>query len=163
MPHSRTCYLFFIDIQLIYNVVLISVIHTYTYIHTYIHIHSFSYSFPLWLIINLKIILSIIYLFLAVLGLHCCVGFSLAPESAGYSPLCMDFPLWWLLLLWSAGSRCVGFSYGSQALEHGLSSCGTWASMFCRMWDLPQPGIEPVSPALTGIFCTTEVLGKLQS
>ena len=26
-----------------------------------------------------------IYFFLAVLGLHCCVGFSLAVESEGYS------------------------------------------------------------------------------
>ena len=26
------------------------------------------------------------------------------------------------------------------------------------MWDLPGPGIEPVSPALTGGFFTTELL-----
>ena len=28
------------------------------------------------------------------------------------------------------------------------------------MWDLPGPGIEPVSPALAGGFFTTEPLGK---
>ena len=28
------------------------------------------------------------------------------------------------------------------------------------MWDLPYPGIEPVSPALVGRFFTTEPLGK---
>ena len=28
------------------------------------------------------------------------------------------------------------------------------------MWDLPGPGIEPVSPALTGGFSTTEPPGK---
>ena len=31
------------------------------------------------------------------------------------------------------------------------------------MWDLPGPGIELVSPAVTGGFFTTEPLGKLQS
>ena len=83
-------------------------IYIYIYIFTYIFffimvyqriLNIVSYSFPLRLIINLKIILSIIYLFLAVLGLHCYVGFSLVSESAGYSPLYMDFSLWWLLLL----------------------------------------------------------------
>ena len=28
------------------------------------------------------------------------------------------------------------------------------------MWDLPEPGIEPVSPALAGGFLTTEPAGK---
>ena len=30
------------------------------------------------------------------------------------------------------------------------------------MWDLPRPGIEPVSPALAGRVFTTEPLGKPQ-
>ena len=29
------------------------------------------------------------------------------------------------------------------------------------MWDLPEPGAEPVSPVLAGRFPTTEPLGKL--
>ena len=28
------------------------------------------------------------------------------------------------------------------------------------MWDLPRPGLEPVSPALAGIFLTTALPGK---
>ena len=28
------------------------------------------------------------------------------------------------------------------------------------MWDLPGPGLEPVSPALAGGFLTTELRGK---
>ena len=28
------------------------------------------------------------------------------------------------------------------------------------MWDLPGPGVEPVSPALTGKFLTTGLPGK---
>ena len=31
------------------------------------------------------------------------------------------------------------------------------------MWDLPRPGIEPVSPALTGGFLTTDPPGKLHN
>ena len=48
-------------------------------------------------------------------------------------------------------SHCGGFSCcGAQAL-------GTWASVVvadglssCGMWDLPRPGLEPMSPALAG-------------
>ena len=31
------------------------------------------------------------------------------------------------------------------------------------MWDLPRPGLEPVSPALAGGFLTTAPPGKLRS
>ena len=52
-----------------------------------------------------------IYLFLAARGL------SLVAVSQGYSSLrCAGFSLWWLLLLWSTGSRRPGFS-----------GCGVWA------------------------------------
>ena len=36
-----------------------------------------------------------------------------------------------------------------------LSSCGSRAQLLCGMWDLPRPGLEPVSPALAGGFSTT--------
>ena len=53
-----------------------------------------------------------IYLFLAVLGLCCCVGFPLVMTSRGYSP----------------GSRHKGFSScSSRALEHRINSCVTRA------------------------------------
>ena len=52
--------------------------------------------------------------------------------------------------------RRVGFSScGFGALEHRLSSCGTWVLLPRGMWDLPGPGIEPVSPALAGRFFTS--------
>ena len=41
-----------------------------------------------------------------------------------------------------------------------LSSCGSWAQLLCGMWDLPGPGLEPVSPALAGGFSTTAPPGK---
>ena len=69
-------------------------------------------------------------------------GLSLVAVSGGYSLLwCAGFSLQWLLLLWSTGSRHVGFS-----------SCG--------MWDRPGPRLEPVSPALAGRFLTTAPPGK---
>ena len=83
--------------------------------------------------------------FLAVRGLRCCAGFSLVAASVDYSLV----GVWGLLLVRSTGSRAHGFSScGSRALEHRLSSCGARASSLRGIWDLPGPGIEPVSPAL---------------
>ena len=55
------------------------------------------------------------WVFVALLGL------SLVAESG-------DFSLWWLLL-WSTGSRHVGFQYLllSGLSARGLNSCGAWA------------------------------------
>ena len=36
-----------------------------------------------------------------------------------------------------------------------LSNCGSRAQLLCGTWDLPRPGLEPVSPALAGRFSTT--------
>ena len=53
-------------------------------------IYLFNYSWLRWV-------------FVAVRGL------SLVVASRGYSSLqCADFSLWWLLLLWSSGSRHAG-------------------------------------------------------
>ena len=54
-----------------------------------------------------------IYLFLPVLGLHFCLGFSLVVASRGYSLLpCMGFSLWGLLIV------------VASLVERGLSVCG---------------------------------------
>ena len=64
-------------------------------------------------------------------------------------------------MLWSTGSRHAGFSScGSWALECRLTSCGALAQLLRSMWDLPEPGLEPVSPALAGGFLTTVPPGK---
>ena len=86
--------------------------------------------------------INFIYLFLAVVGLRCCAGFSLV-VAGGY---CCS----------SAGFN----SCGSWALGHTLNSCGTLAQLLCGTWDLPGLGIEPMSPALAGRFFTTEPPGK---
>ena len=41
-----------------------------------------------------------------------------------------------------------------------LSSCGSLAQSLRGMWDLPRPGLEPVSPALAGRLSTTAPPGK---
>ena len=89
-------------------------------------------------------------------------GFSLVVASGGYSSLqCTCFSLWWLLLLRGTCSRQAGFSScGSRALERRLSSCGAWAQLLRGTWDLPGPGLEPMSPALAGGFLTTAPPGK---
>ena len=67
---------------------------------------------------------------------------------------------------WAPGARASVVvarglsSCGLQALEHKLSSCGTRAQLLRGMWDLPGPGLEPVSPALAGRFLTTAPPGK---
>ena len=41
-----------------------------------------------------------------------------------------------------------------------LSSCGSRAQLLRSMWDLPRPGLEPLSPALAGRLSTTAPPGK---
>ena len=59
-------------------------------------------------------------------------------------------------------SRGAGLllAVASLVAAPGLSSCGSWAQLPCGMWNLPGPGIEPVSPALAGGFLTTGPPGK---
>ena len=44
-----------------------------------------------------------------------------------------------------------------------LSNCGSRAQLLRGMWDLPRPGLEPVSPALAGRFSTTVPPGEPSS
>ena len=41
-----------------------------------------------------------------------------------------------------------------------LSNCGSRAQLLRGTWDLPRPGLEPVSPALAGRLSTTVPPGK---
>ena len=54
-------------------------------------------------------------------------------------------------------------SCGLWALELRLSSCGARALLLHGMWDLPGPGLEPMSFALAGRFLTTVPTGKPSS
>ena len=90
------------------------------------------------------------YLFLAVLGLRFCArAFSSCGERGP-------------LFVAVRGPLTVA---ASLVAEHRLqtrrlSSCGSRAQPLRGMWDLPRPGLEPVSPALAGRFSTTAPPGK---
>ena len=92
----------------------------------------------------------IYYLFLAVLGLRFCArAFSSCGERGP-------------LFIAVRGPLTVT---ASLVAEHKLqtrrlSSCGSRAWLLRGMWDLPRPGLEPVSPALAGRFSTTAPPGK---
>ena len=105
---------------------------------------------------------------LAVLGLHCCAGFSLLYSEQG-----LFFVVHGLLIavaslvskygpqgVWASVVVVYGLSIcGSWALEHTLHGCST---NLVAPWHvgLPRPGVKRVSPALAGGFFTTEPPGK---
>ena len=51
---------------------------------------------------------------------------------------------------------------GSVAVSPGLESTGSvvmaQGQLLCSIWDLPEPGIEPVSPELAGSFLPGNLL-----
>ena len=49
--------------------------------------------------------------------------------------------------------------WASTVTAHGFSSCGTQAPLLQGMWNLPTPGIKPVSPLLTGRILSTVLPG----
>ena len=91
-----------------------------------------------------------IYLFRAVLGLRFCVR---AFSSCGK---------WGPLFIAVRGPLTIVASpVAEHRLQtHRLSNRGSWAQPLCGMWDLPRPGLEPVSPASAGRFSTTAPPGK---
>ena len=91
-----------------------------------------------------------IHLFLAVWGLRFCArAFSSCGERGP-------------LFIAVCGPLTIA---ASLVAEHRLqtrrlSNCGSRAQLLHGMWDLPRPGIEPLSPALAGRFSTTAPPGK---
>ena len=49
---------------------------------------------------------------------------------------------------------------GHRLQMRRLSNCGSRSQLLRSMWDLPRPGLEPVSPALAGRFSTTASPGR---
>ena len=85
-----------------------------------------------------------IYLFMAVLGLHCCKQ---AFSSCGEWGLLSSCSARRLLLWWNMGSRLMGSVVVAHRLQLRLS--------VVVHGDLPRPGVEPVSPELAGGFLTS--------
>ena len=100
-----------------------------------------SCKHPSLLFIYLFIYFWLYWVFVSVRGLSL-VAASGGPSSSRCAGLSLSRPL----LLRSTGSRRAG----SVVVAHG-PSC---------MWDLPRPGLEPVSPASAGRLSTTVPSGK---
>lgn len=66
----------------------------------------------------------------------------------------------WLQALASAVAVQGLGSCGPQALECGSGAVAHAALLLRATWKLPGPGINPVTPALTGRFSTTSPPGK---
>ena len=81
--------------------------------------------------------------------------------SAWAFPRCSELGLQSSRSAW-ASHRSDFSCCGAQALQRGLSSCRAQAPLLQGMWDLPQPGIKPMSPALVGGFLTIGPPGKFK-
>ena len=79
---------------------------------------------------------------MAALGLRC---FARAFSSCGKQGL---------LIVGVRGLLIAGAlgAWASVVAACGLSSCGSWVLLLHDMWDLPGPGLEPMSPALASGF-----------
>ena len=143
-----------------YKLLTRELVHFYTNPHT-----SLLFYFIFLNGLLFKIFLNFIYLSLAALGLHCCTR---AFSSCGEWGLLFVAVHRLLIAVSSLAAEHGLQAHGLQQLQcvgsvvavRGLSSCGTWAQLLCGMWDLPRPGIQPMSPALAGGFLTTVPPGK---
>ena len=97
------------------------------------------------------------YLFLAVLGLHCCTR---AFSSCGERGLLFVALRGLLIAVASLVAEHRLGMWASVVVALGLSSCGSRAQLLRGMWDPPRPGLEPMSPALADGFLTTAPPGK---
>ena len=91
-----------------------------------------------------------IYLFMAVLGLRFCARTFSSCGERGPLFIAVRGPL----------TIMASLVAEHRLQTRRLSSCGSRAQLLRGMWDLPRPGLEPVSPALAGGFSTTAPPGK---
>ena len=139
-PVLKTVWRFLKKIKLEYHVIQQLHFWSYSKKKPYVFLKIFIYLFNLF-----------IYLFLLCWVLVSVRGLSLVAASGGHSLL-----------------RCTGLPLtvaASLVAEHRLqtrrlSSRGSGAQLLRGMWDLPRPGLEPVSPALAGRFSITAPPGK---
>ena len=87
---------------------------------------------------------------MAVLGLHFCVRAFSSCGKQGPLFIAVRGPL----------TVAASLVAEHRLQTHRLSNCGSRAQLPRGMWDLPRPGLEPVSSALAGSFSTTVPPGK---
>ena len=85
-----------------------------------------------------------LFIFMAVLGLHFCVRAFSSRGKRGPLFIAVRGPL----------TIAASLVAEHRLQTRRLSNCGSRAQVLRGMWDLPRPGLEPVSPALAGRFST---------
>ena len=91
-----------------------------------------------------------LFIFMAVLGLRFCARAFSSCGKWGPFFIAVRGPL-----------IIVAFLVAEHRLQtRRLSNCGSRAQLLRGMWDLPRPGLEPVSSALAGRLSTTAPPGK---
>ena len=91
-----------------------------------------------------------LYLFLALLGLRFCARAFSSCSKRGPLFIAVRGPL----------TIAASLVAEHRLQTHRLSSCGSRAQLPRGMWDLPRPGLEPLSPVLAGRFSTPAPPGK---
>ena len=107
------------------------------------------YDMLIYIILHINICYSVVYVVSSYLSIGCagfsllCTGFSLVAASRGHSSLrCFEGQGHCCSKVIAVASHC-----GAWALGHtDLSSCGTQALLLHSTWDLPGPGLKPMSP-----------------
>ena len=87
---------------------------------------------------------------MAVLGLHFCARAFSSCSKRGPLLIAVRRPL----------TIAASLVAEHRLQTRRLSKCGSRAQSLRGMWDLPRPGLEPVSPALAGRLSTTAPPGK---
>ena len=87
---------------------------------------------------------------MAVLGLHFCARAFSSCGKQGPLFIAVHGPL----------TIAASLVVEHRLQTRRLSNCGSRAQLLRGMWDLPRPGLKPVSPALAGRFSTTAPPGK---
>ena len=106
--------------------------------------HDFAFFFFFFFLILF------IYLFMAVLGLRFCARAFSSCGKRGPLFIAVHGPL----------TIAASLVAEHRLQTRRLSNCDSRAQLLRGMWDLPRPGLEPVSPALAGRFSTTAPPGK---
>ena len=91
-----------------------------------------------------------IYLFMVVFDLHFCARAFSSCGKRGPLFIAVHGPL----------TIAASLAAEHRLQTRRLSNCGSRAQLLRGTWDLPRPGLEPVSPALAGRFSTTAPPGK---
>ena len=91
-----------------------------------------------------------IYLFMTVLGLRFCARVFSSCGKWGALFIAVRRPL----------TIAASLVAEHRLQTRRLGNCGSRAQLLRSMWDLPRPGLEPMSPALAGRFSTTAPPGK---